>query len=45
MVRYDDATIQGTAAGDMEKVKLVMDFAGAPKDAEVTISDIVLIVK
>lgn len=45
VVRYDDATIQGTAAGDMEKVKLVMDFAGAPKDAEVTISDIVLIVK
>lgn len=45
VVRYDDATIQGTAAGDMEKVKLVMDFAGAPKDAEITVSDIVLIVK
>ena len=45
VVRYDDATIQGKAAGDMEKVKLVMDFAGAPKDAEITVSDIVLIVK
>lgn len=45
VVRYDDATIQGTAAGDMEKVKLVMDFAGAPVDTEITISDIVLIVK
>ena len=29
----------------MEKVKLVMDFAGAPVDAEITVSDIVLIVK
>lgn len=45
VVRYDDATIQGSAAGDMEKVKLVMDFAGAPVDAEITISDIVLVVK
>ncbi len=46
VVRYDDATIQGRImAGDMEKVKLVMDFAGAPKDAEITVSDIVLIVK
>ena len=26
-------------------VKLVMDFAGAPVDAEITVSDIVLIVK
>ena len=30
---------------DMSKMKLVIDLAGAPKDAEVTISDIVLIVK
>lgn len=45
VVRYDNATIQGSKAGDMEKVKLVMDFAGAPVDTEVTISDIVLIVK
>lgn len=29
----------------MSKMKLVIDLAGAPKDAEVTISDIVLIVK
>ena len=29
----------------MEKIKIVMDFAGAPKDAEITVSDIVLIVK
>ena len=45
VVRYDNATIQGSKAGDMEKVKLVMDFAGAPVDTEITISDIVLIVK
>ena len=45
VVRYDDATIQGSKAGDMEKVKFVMDFAGAPVDAEITVSDIVLIVK
>ena len=45
VVRYDNATIQGSKAGDMEKVKLVMDFAGAPVDAEITVSDIVLIVK
>ena len=30
---------------DMSKMKLVIDLAGAPKDAEITISDIVLIVK
>lgn len=30
---------------NMSKMKLVIDLAGAPKDAEVTISDIVLIVK
>ena len=30
---------------DMSKMKLVIDLAGAPKDAEVTICDIVLIVK
>ena len=45
VVRYDNATIQGSKAGDMEKVKFVMDFAGAPVDTEITISDIVLIVK
>ena len=30
---------------DMSKMKLVIDLAGAPKDAEITVSDIVLIVK
>lgn len=45
VVRYDDAVIKGKNPGDMDKIKLVMDFAGAPKDAEITVSDIVLIVK
>ena len=45
VVRYDDAVIKGNNPGDMDKIKLVMDFAGAPKDAEITVSDIVLIVK
>ena len=45
VVRYDDAVIKGKNPGDMAKIKLVMDFAGAPKDAEITVSDIVLIVK
>lgn len=45
VVRYDDAVIKGKNPGDMAKIKLVMDFAGAPKDAEITVSDIVLSVK
>lgn len=42
--RYDDQPIQENAA-NMDKMQLVIDLAGAPKDAQVTISDIVLIVK
>ncbi len=45
VVRLDDAAVQGSAAGDMENVKLVMDFGGAPVDTEITVSDIVVIVK
>lgn len=43
--RIEDQPIQGSAAGAMEKMMLVMDLAGAPKDAEVTVSDIVVILK
>lgn len=43
--RIEDQPIQGDAAGAMDKMKLVIDLAGAPKDAEVTISDIVVILK
>lgn len=45
VVRYDDQANQGTAPADMSKMKLVIDLAGAPEGTEVTISDIVLIVK
>lgn len=43
--RVEDQPIQGEAAGAMDKMKLVIDLAGAPKDAEVTISDIVVVLK
>lgn len=43
--RIENQAIQGKAAGAMEKMKLVMDLAGAPVNAEVTVSDIVVIVK
>lgn len=47
--RYENQPNSTSAADggpkDMSKMKLVIDLSNAPKDAEVTISDIVLVVK
>ena len=43
--RIENQAIQGKTPGAMNKVKLVMDLAGAPVNAKVTVSDIVIIVK